>query len=180
MLTLNWLIKTIRTLSQIGKWIALAAMTLMMLFITYAVVNREFFTPVVGDVELVRLGMVVLIMFGLAYSQAEDAHISIGLLVDRFPERVQNIIDAIAFLTTFVVCLIIGWVTFGIAFEEMLGHPRSTDLLEIPYYPFRFVIGVGFILWSLEALLKVVQSISQVSNPTAKEKNTASSMDNTI
>ena len=164
-LTMKFLFSTIRKLSQIGKWIAIATMTLMMLFITFAVVNRELFTPVVGDVELVRLGMVVLIMFGLAYSQAEDAHVSIGLLVDRFPTRVQYMIDAVAFLVTFVICIIIGWVTFGIALEEMLGRPRSTDLLEIPFYPFRFVIGLGFVLWGLEALLKVMKSISLFRNP---------------
>ncbi len=159
-LTMKWIFSTVRTLSQFGKWIAIATMTLMMLFITFAVVNRELFTPVVGDVELVRLGMVVLIMFGLAYSQAEDAHVSIGLLVDRFPEKIQHIIDAAAFLCTLVICLIIGWVTFGVATEEMFGRPRSTDLLEIPFYPFRYVIAVGFVLWGLEAFLKVLHAVS--------------------
>jgi TRAP-type C4-dicarboxylate transport system permease small subunit len=142
-------------------------MTLMMLFITYAVINREFLTPVVGDVEIVQLGMVVLIMFGLAYSQAEDAHVSIGLLVDRFPQRLQHIIDAIAYTFTFAVCLIIGWFTFQAAVNNMVNQRLSTDLLVIPFFPFKFIIAIGFTLWGLEALLKVVQSISALNKDSA-------------
>lgn len=159
---MNWVNKIIRTLSYTGKWIALATMSLMMIFITYAVIYREFFTPVVGDVELVQLGMVVLVMFGLAYSQAEDAHISIGLLVDRFPQRIQYMFDIIAFLLTFVICLIIGWVNFEAAVKDMTGMSRSTDLLEIPFYPFKFIIAIGFVLWGLEAFLKVINSIALI------------------
>jgi len=44
--------------------VALCVMVAMMLFIFFTVVNRQFFRPVIGDIELVQLGMVVLIMLG--------------------------------------------------------------------------------------------------------------------
>ncbi len=146
-------------LTNIGKWIAIGTMTLMMIFITFAVISRNLHYPIIGDVELVQLGMVVLIMFGIAYSERQNAHISIGLLVDRMPIKIQQIIDVIAYLFTFIVCMVIGWVSFNAGLKGMSGNIKSTDLLNIPHYPFKIIIALGFILWGLEALLKVVNAI---------------------
>ena len=71
-------------ITNIGKWIAIITMAGMIVFTTFAVISRNFHHPIVGDVELLQLGMVVLIMFGLAYSQRQEAHVAIGLLVVVF------------------------------------------------------------------------------------------------
>ena len=131
----------------------------MMIFTTYAVISRNLGTPVVGDVEIMQLGMVVLIMFALAYSQKEEAHISIGLLVDRFPEKIQQIADVISYFFTFIICLIIGWVSFNKGLNSMEGNVRTTDLLGIPHVPFRFIIAIGFAMWGLEALVRSIRSL---------------------
>ena len=48
--------------------------------------------------------------------------------------------------------------------EDMSGNTKSTDLLEIPHYPFKFIIFLGFTLWGLEALLKVFNAIKALRN----------------
>src|SRR5690625_581781 len=121
-------------------------MSSIMFFITYSVICRALFKPVVGDTEIVKLGMVALIMFGIAHSQAEDSHISIGLFVDKFNRKTQQIIDIIAYLSTCLVCFIISFVSFNIAINNMMNFSKTTDLLAIPLYPFRFIISIGFLL----------------------------------
>lgn len=150
--------KWIGFLTTISRWIAIFTMTSMVIFATYAVISRNLGAPVVGDVEFMQLGMVVLIMFALAYTQKENAHISIGLLVDRLPNKVQEFIDIISYLSTFIICLLIGWVSLKIGLNSMTGNVKTTDLLGVPHFPFRFIIALGFTMWGLEALLKVVRS----------------------
>ena len=137
----------------------------MMLLICFYVIQREFFTPMRGNVELLELSMVVIIMFGLGYSQSENAHISIGLIVDRFSKKVQHAIDLLAYICTVVVSGFIGWVALRAAVEEMnSGQAQASMLLSIPFYPFKFIIAVGFALWALEALLKVIESAAGLRN----------------
>ena len=151
--------KTIELLTNITKNIALFLMALMMLFISFAVISRALFTPVVGDVELVQLGMVVLIMCGLAYTEQVDGHIAIGLIVDRFSEKVQKVFTAIANLLTAIVTLVIGFVYFEVAMNHKNHMQLSSSLLDIPYYPIDFIIVLGFTLWGLQALFKMVTPI---------------------
>ncbi|ARK26404.1 hypothetical protein SporoP37_16660 (plasmid) [Sporosarcina sp. P37] len=151
--------KWIGFLTTISRRIAILTMLSMVIFTTYAVISRNLGAPVVGDVEFMQLGMVILIMFALAYTQKENAHISIGLIVDRLPQKVQEFTDVISYLSTFIICLLIGWVSFKSGLNSMSGNIKTTDLLGVPHFPFRFIIALGFTMWGLEALLKVVRSL---------------------
>lgn len=160
--------KTINSLTKYAKWLALITMGIMMLFIAIGVLSRIFFTPIVGDVEIVRLGMVILIMFGLSYTQSIDGHISIGLIVDKLPQKVQYGLDIFGSLLNFLITMIIGFIFIGVGIEHKTTLPLSTDLLSIPFYPFDFIIVIGFFMWGLEAMLKVITSITnyiQVNKP---------------
>lgn len=151
-------------LTKITKWIALISMTLMMSFIAIAVISRAVFIPIIGDVELVRLGMVILIMCGLAYTQHVDGHISIGLLVDKFSNKVQKIFDVFASLLIMVVAITIAFVFINVGIKHQTELQLSTDLLSIPFYPLDFIIVLGFTMWALEALLKLITSITEIIN----------------
>jgi TRAP-type C4-dicarboxylate transport system permease small subunit len=152
--------KTINSLTRYAKWLAVITMGLMMLFIAIAVLARMVFTPIVGDVEIVRLGMVIMIMLGLSYTQNIDGHISIGLIVDKLPQKIQYALDIFGSLLNFLITMMIGFIFIGVGMEHKTTMPLSTDLLSIPYYPFDFIIVIGFFLWGLEALLKVITSIT--------------------
>ena len=147
----------IEKLTDITRYIALIAMACMMGFITFAVVSRLFGSPILGDIELVQVGMVVLIMCGLPYTQQAGGHISIGLIVDKFSSKLQKVIDIISELLTAVVTLIIAFIYV----EVMLNHKNhmklSTNLLDIPYYLVDFVIILGFTMRGLQALLKMAR-----------------------
>lgn len=151
--------KIITTLSNVLRYIAITVMTLMMLYITVAVISRLLFTPLMGDIELVQLGMVVLIMLGLAYTQQIDGHISIEVISDRLSKKSNFYLDAIGSLLTFITTIIIAYIYFQVMNNHRTTMQLSTDLLGIPYWPFDFIIFLGFLIWSLEALLKFIRAI---------------------
>lgn len=131
-------------------------MLLMMLFIAFAAISRAFSFPVIGDIEIVRLGMVVLIMFGLAFTQNTNSHISIGLIVDKFSERTQKLFDFFALILNFIITLTIGIVFINVGINHMINLKLTTDLLSVPYFYFDFIIVIGFLLWGLEVLLRMI------------------------
>jgi len=150
------LAKVITKLTDITRYIALATITAMMLFITVAVISRMIGHPVIGDVEVVRIGMVVLIMCGLAYTQQSGGHISIGVIVDKLSPKVQKLIDILASFLTMIVTLIIAYIYIHVFSMHKYDMVLSTDLLDFPYYILDFFTILGFTLWGLEALLKMV------------------------
>lgn len=151
--------KIITKLTDFTRYIALATITAMMFFIAFAVISRLFGYPIIGDVEFVRIGMLVLIMCGLAYTQQSGGHITIGIIVEKLSPKIQKFIDIISSILTMVVTLVIAYIyiqVFSMHKNEMM---LSTDLLDFPYYILDFFIILGFTLWGLEALLKLLISV---------------------
>lgn len=149
--------KGIHGLTTILQWGALSAIFLMMALIFISVIMRALFnSPIIGDYELVQLLMVTLIGLGVAYAESIDGHIKVGLLVDRFPVKVQTVVDIIVSLIIAAVCLVVGITQYKAGIRGMTTLPVSTSLLHIPHYPFQFLLCIGFCLWALEAFLKAV------------------------
>src|SRR5699024_5635384 len=127
-----------------------------MVFITFGVLNRLLFTPIIGDVELVQLGMIVIIMFGLVYSESIEGHISIGLIVDRFPSKYQRLLSIVSSLLTSIVALVIAYVFLNLSIDYFTNTKLTTNLLRIPYFPFDFFIFIVFLGWGLMAFTKMI------------------------
>lgn len=156
------LTKAIDFLTNLTRAIALVVMAFMMFFVAFAVISRFVYKPILGDVEIVQLGMVVLIMCGLAYTQRVDGHIAIGLLVDKLPKKMQQGLDVFSSLLTVIMTFIVSYIFLGVFLNHKNELKLSTSLLEIPYYPFDFIIVIGFAMWGLQALLKMIYSITQL------------------
>jgi len=137
------------------KWGASIVAVLMMLVIACAVVARALGTPLPADVEVIQLTMGTLVMLGLAYTEQVQSHVTVGLLVDHMPPRWQAALDLIAVALICAACAVIGWVNLTVAVEYLTVRPRSTDYLSIPLWPFKLIIGFGFWLWALQAVLRV-------------------------
>lgn len=163
--------KLLNYLTIIYKYIAIAVLMFMMFFITYGVISRLWFTPLKGDVELVQLGMIVLIMFGFLYTESIDGHISIGLIVDRFPEKHQIFLTIISNLLMFIITLVVAIVFLNLVMDHFTGTRKLTDLMRIPYYPFEFMIFLGFLGWSLMSLTKMIVTIKEILKKENREED---------
>lgn len=149
----------VRGLMLINQWLAQLVLTFMFLSITYFAIARAFGDPVLGSTEITQFSMVLLIVGSLAYSEVTNSHIAIGIVVDRFPEKIQKIFDMIAQVLTFVFCMIVITI-----FLESMNHSISSDLLYIPFYPFRYAIILGFASWGIVAVYKLFNSVDNIKS----------------
>lgn len=156
----TWIYASTNFIKLIAQFVLGASAVL----IAVAVFCKAFSIPLIGDVELIQLCMVTLIMFGLAYTQKEDDHVSIGLIVDKMPMKIQNLLDILANILVAITSFVVGYVFFNVGIEHMTEMKITTDLLGIPYYPFDFIIMIGFIMWGLVSLIKLIDSVATLSN----------------
>lgn len=149
---LTWIVTFITDLT---KWISFIMLIILVPLVTFFSISRSFGVPIIGDIELVQFGMVVLIMGSLAYTERTNSHISIGLLVDRFPATVQLVLDFVAQLCTIVFAFIVCW-----AFTSKINLTQTSDMLNISFVPFKIFLVICFIGWALEALLKFIRIVA--------------------
>ena len=152
----------IRRLSHALSWAVMVTLAAMMVFITVSVFMRYVLnSPIAGDLEVVEVMMMVVVLMGLAYTQAVEGHVAVRLLVDRFPPRLQAGIDIFNFILATGIMLLIVWQSSNQGIYSFQCWERS-DILSIPICLFRFLIPLGFLAWALEALLKVCSSVNKL------------------
>lgn len=153
---MNLLTKFIDFVVNANKKIAFVAMVIMMLAVTIFSLSRTMGFAMIGNIEIIQFLMVLLIVGSLAFTEKENSHISIGIIVDHFPPVVQRILNLIAYTLLFVFCALIVWSIF-----VKIDFAQASSLLRIPYFPFKILIIIGFFAWGLEALRKMIYTISQ-------------------
>lgn len=155
---MNLFTQGIQLITNINKWVSYFTLMIMMVAVTYFSISRSLGHPVIGDIELVQFTMVLLIMGSLAITEQSHSHISIGLLVDKFPLRIQTAIDCISQLLILLFCFLVCWV-----FISRMNFLQASDLLKIPFYPIKIFVVIGFIGWGLESILRFYKSVRSFS-----------------
>ncbi|MBS4214631.1 MULTISPECIES: TRAP transporter small permease [Neobacillus] len=142
--------KIIKYITDINKWIAYVGLLLMVALVFCFSVSRTIGVPIIGDIEIVQFLMAVIIFASLAFTESTNSHISIGILTEKFPQSLQNILGIIGKLITLVFCLVVIWV-----FIQKMEYSTTSLLLKIPLYPFKFLLVIGFAAWCLELIKKL-------------------------
>lgn len=152
-------------LSTVSLWavrLGAVILTLMMLLVFIDVFLRYIFNrPVSGSVEIVEVMMALCIALGMAYTGIVKGHISVELLVSRFSPRAQAALDVFHFLIATIMFLLMGWKTGQQAWVVGRRHVTTT-VLEIPIYPFVWVLSVCAALLGLVFFLQFLEAVSKV------------------
>lgn len=143
--------KAIRCIINSSVFIGAIVTALMMFLTVVDVVGRRFFhSPVPGTFELTRISLVVVVFAGLGLAQAEGENIGIGILYDRFPKVLRNIIDLLTAMISIVLFSIIFLHTINYA-KRIAAANQVTSVLRLPVHPWIILsaIGVGVLILAL-------------------------------
>ena len=153
--------KRIVQISEIFGVVAVAVLVCMMMLTVCDVVLRYFFnSPLISSMEITEYMMVIVGFLGLAWCALKGMHIKVQLIVGRFSERAQGIIDVINSLIILGLCALIASKSFT---ESMVAREmgRVSDITDIPHYPFYLIIVLGYILLFLAVITLLVRSATK-------------------
>lgn len=154
-----------RIISALSRFVngigACILMVMMLLVVTDVSLRFLFNRPVEGSFELVEFMVAVVVCMAMAFCGVRKGHTTVEFLVSRFSERTQAIIDGLNSLISAAFFFFICRGSVGQA--NVLKESESiTTVLEIPLYPFLWVLalcsgllGIVFLLQSLESLRQV-------------------------
>ncbi|MBL7225243.1 MAG: TRAP transporter small permease [Desulfobacteraceae bacterium] len=133
-------------LAYIGSYVLFG----MMLLTICDVIGRYIFNlPITGAYEITEAMMVTLVFFFIGYTQATKGHVAVDLVVNLLPQKIRVVIDIITHLLSFVMILLVGWMSI-IRWLELIRIKEYTPILHIPVSPFLLILALGCFVFCIE------------------------------
>ena len=166
---MNWLktlvYRTESAVTQVSRAlnvIGIIGVATLMLLITSHVLGRYFFNrPITGTVDISQYVMIIAVFGSVAYCAVVRGHVSVDLLVSRFPHKAQAITDLITGLAGLALLSFMVWVS---ADKLMLSWARGEVSLTIgiPAWPFRTVLLIGIVMFALVLLIHIIRLVASL------------------
>ncbi|MFV0439038.1 MAG: TRAP transporter small permease subunit [Desulfopila sp.] len=151
----------VNAISRWCNWISCAAVLVMMLLVCANVILSLFDIPILGTYEYVTLTSAVVIAFGLAHTMVVKGHVAVDLVMRRFSRKVQAIVETITGILTLGIFAIVTWRLVQFGFHNYTMH-LATETMDIPLYPFNFMIAFGFFLLLFVLVNNIIKSMAEV------------------
>ena len=137
------------------------AVLLLMSIATVNVCLRFFFNaPYRGAYELVVFLGAIVIAFALGYTQKRKDHIVVDILTEKFPKRVNRILDGINYLITTIFFSVVSWQVF-IWGMKISKSGEVSETLKIIFHPFIFSVSLGFALFSFTLVIDFLKNFQR-------------------
>ena len=140
---------------MVAGGVALVALTLLA---TANVGLRIAHAPVSGTYEIVSFLGAIVTAGALGYTQKRKDHIVVDILSDRFPAPVKRALDSVSHALTVVLFSIVSWQTFAYG-RRLMQTGELSETLKVAYYPFVFLVSLGFAVLALTLLLDLLETV---------------------
>jgi TRAP-type C4-dicarboxylate transport system permease small subunit len=140
---------------MIAGGVSLLALTLMA---TMNVAMRIFQVPVGGTYEVVSFLGAIVTAGALGYTQKRKDHIVVDILSEKFPAKVKRVLDRVNYTLTFAFFSVVSWQTFVYG-KRLLVTGELSETLKIAYYPFVFLVSIGFAVLALTIFLDLIETV---------------------
>ncbi|MBW1805700.1 MAG: TRAP transporter small permease subunit, partial [Deltaproteobacteria bacterium] len=157
--TITGLEKIIRPTSRFFNYISAALLLIMPIPVFIDVVSRLTFKgSIPGGVEIEEFFMLFIVFLGLAFTQVDEGHIRIDIVVSRFPKWVGNVLDNFTFVISTLFFFLLAYLLVKSGIEKIRIQEVSYAL-AIPIWPFRFVAALGSLVLAVAVLLDLLKAI---------------------
>lgn len=155
---MGFLDKASQFLSQVLLWIAGCFLGAMIILTCANIFLRSVWKPVTGTFELMGYFGAIVTAFALGYTQIGRGHISVDILVIRFSEKTQRVLNGINHFICTIFFAIAAWQISTYA-TTLLKTGEITETLRIIYYPFTYGVAFGCAILSLVFLTDFLKSV---------------------
>lgn len=157
---MSFFVNFIRRIIAVGAAIGGVFLVAMMILIAANIIFRVFGRVIPGSFEINELLIVVTASFALSYAAVHESHVDVKIVVSKLPIKYQAIVEACTSCLSMIVWGISAYASSLIMSERWLTE--KTEMLYIPYLPFRLVLVFGLILLSLVYLINMLTALGKV------------------
>ena len=140
-------------------WVGVAAGVACLILTFVDVLGYKFVRrPIVGAYDVTCFLLLITLTAIGSVTLINDRHLSVDVLVSRFPRRAQAVAESVVSFLSLIVSVAVVWysILLGLSFRKLGDVSLTTG---IPLYPFAFMIAAGFVPIALLFFVKIVKSI---------------------
>ncbi len=135
----------------------------VLLLMSIATVNAFLRIPIIkaswrGAYETVGFLGAIVIAFALGYTQKRKDHIVVDILTEKFPKRVNRVLDGMSYLITTIFFAIVSWQLFVWGMKVSKSGEVS-ETLKIIFHPFVYCVALGFAVFSLTLVIDFLKNL---------------------
>ena len=134
------------------------ALLALVLLATGNVALRIFGAPFTGTYEIVSFLGAIVIAAALAHTQRRKDHIVVDILSEKFPAPLKRVLDAVNYLITCALFGIVAWQVW-VWGEKLRSAGELSETLKLAYYPFVYMVAVGFAALAAVLLLDFMKTV---------------------
>lgn len=152
----------------LGVTPALASLLLyfMMLAVCYEVVMRHFFNmPTAWAIEVTSLLLLWIPFLVAGWVLKRNGHVRMDLVLLRFNEKKQSLINAVAFLIMAATCAVLIVYGIKVAWQLYLDDYKTETLLRLAKWPLVLILPLGFLMLLVESLRKMAAAVKKWRDP---------------
>lgn len=152
----------VKGISQLlDKLAGICVFAVMLLIVSNIIFRGVFSRPILGTYELVGFLTALGIALALAHCAFQDGHIAVGFILERFPQKIQAVINVLTNAAALLFWSITVWYSGKFAHTMMVKGMVSPSA-EIPIYPFIYLIALGLLGLCLVLLYKLAVGLKEV------------------
>ena len=153
-----------KIVSRVCGFFAAMAIVFMTLLTVGDVVMRYFFSkPILGSFEITEYILVVVVFLSIPWATMEGVNVRVDLITEKLAKKTRAILYAVSCFLSMIISFLIVWFTIPEA-EYARELQEKSDMLNIPTYPFYFLIAVGFFVLFLILIAVLFQYIEEAVN----------------
>ncbi len=151
-------------LARIEHYLTFASTALIlfiMAFICAEVTMRYVFnSPIQGHLEGAELFVPIIVFFAISYTQSQNGHVGMTLVVENLPPGVRRYVEITTLLLSVLTCAVLSYVSYKYAYNEWV----IDDVTMTPPYwriwPSAAAIPLGYMLISMRLYLQALHLIA--------------------
>ena len=147
--------------SSILAYLGAFSLFVMMLLTAADVMGRYVFnSPITGTFELTKFLVLILIFSFLANTQAHKMHVTVDLILSRFPKSFRIYVELFNHAMSLALMVLITWIGTERAFE-LKEVAEASPNLGIPFYPFAFFLVLGCLVMCIEYVRNLISMVQR-------------------
>lgn len=148
--------------TKIMNYIACGGIVAVMMLVVLNIILRAVFNkPILGTYEYTCFLTTVVIGCSIAFCALNDGHISINYVMEKIQRRKQNIVRIITNAVSLFFIGILTWSLFAYA-QKLWSNGELSLTTQTPFYIFVYITAVGFIMFCLVILVKMIRAVKGV------------------
>jgi TRAP-type C4-dicarboxylate transport system permease small subunit len=152
-------VSIVNRITRVGTYLAGGVLVGVIALVVVSIITRRFGWAVPGSYELVELLMPVAVGFALGYTALMKGHVVVDIVMSRFSQRVQTIVEGFTSFIGMGIIAAIVWAGTKLVLER--GFVEQTDELHVPFAPFRIIWLCGLSLFCLLLFINLVKVLSR-------------------